>query len=391
MYTYNFDEKIERRNTSCVKHDTLTAHFGTEDVIPMWVADMDFKTAPCVVDAVRARAAHEILGYTFAGDSYYEAICDWQKRRHNWDITRPQIGFIPGVVAGMAYCIKAMTQPGDKILIQSPVYTPFHNLVKRNDRQLVYNSLLNENNRFEIDFEDLEQKLSDGCKMMLLCNPHNPGGRVWEKAELQKVAALCARYGVLVISDEIHADLTLPENVHIPFACVSDEAADNCITLSAPSKAFNMAGLGSSYFIIRNESIRRRFKTYLSASELNNGHVFAFCTTEAAYRYGEGWLSQLLNYLAGNIRLVQDFLTEHLPQVKMMVPQASFLIWLDFRNLHLEQKELVDIMLKQAHVAMNDGETFGVEGRGFMRLNIGTPRDVVLQALEQVKSAIGQI
>lgn len=388
MDTFNFDEEIVRRGTSCVKHDLLSCHFGTENVVPMWVADMDFKTAPCVIDAIKKRVEHEVLGYTFAGDSYYEAICDWQWRRHGWRITPQQIGFLPGIVVGMAYCIKAMTAPGDKILIQSPVYTPFHNLVKKNGRRLVYNSLRNEEGRFQIDFDDLERKLSDGCKMMLLCNPHNPGGRVWEKAELQRIAELCARYGVWVVSDEIHADLTLPGNKHLPFACVSDIAANNSITLSAPSKTFNMPGLGSSYFVVGNESVRRRLKTYLEASELNNGHIFAFCTAEAAYRCGEEWLSQLLDYIAGNVRLVQNFIAEYMPQVKMMVPQASFLIWLDFRNLGMEQSELVDFMLKRAQLAMNDGETFGVEGRGFMRMNVGTTRATVKKVLEQLKNAI---
>lgn len=388
MNIFNFDEKIIRRGTSCVKYDSLNSHFGTENVLPMWVADMDFKTPPCVINAIKKRSEHEVLGYTFAGDSYYEAICDWQWRRHGWCITPQQIGFLPGIVVGIAYCIQALTVPGDKILVQPPVYTPFHNLVKKNGRQLVYNSLRNEGNRFYINFDDLEKKLSDGCKMMLLCNPHNPGGRVWERSELQRIAELCAHYNVLVVSDEIHADLTLPGNKHLPFAGISDAAADNSITLSAPSKAFNMAGLGSSYYVVRNDSIHRKLKAYLDASELNNGHLFAFCTAEAAYREGEEWLSQLLDYIAGNVRLVQDFITAYLPQVKMMVPQASFLIWLDFRDLNMEQPALVDFLLNCARLAMNDGETFGIEGRGFMRMNIGTSMSTVRLALEQLKNAI---
>ena len=390
MSTFNFDEEINRYGTSCVKYDSLDSHFGTKDVLPMWVADMDFKTPPCVINAIKTRAEHPILGYTFADDSYYRAICDWQWRRHGWSITPHQIGFLPGIVVGMAYCIKAMTTPGDKILIQSPVYPPFRNLVEKNGRQVVCNSLHNDGTRFQIDFDDLEKKLSEGCKMMLLCNPHNPGGRIWEREELQQIARLCHRYGVLVVSDEIHADLALPGNKHLPFACVSEEAADNCITLSAPSKTLNMAGLGSSYFIAGNEAVRHKLETYLEASELNNGHLFAFCTAEAAYREGEAWLSQLLDYLAGNVRLVRDFMAEHLPQIKVMVPQASFLVWLDFRALQLEQPALVDFLLKKARLGLNDGLSFGVEGRGFMRMNVGTTRATVGRALAQLKKAIDE-
>lgn len=389
MEKYNFDEEICRRGTSCIKFDALKNSFGKddEDIIPLWVADMDFRTPPFIMEAIRNRCRHEILGYAYAPDEYYETIAGWIKKRHDWSVRREWIGFVPGIVPGLAHCIKAFTSPGDRILIQPPVYPPFHHLIENNGRQLVFNPLKLEDGQFSMDFQDLESQLKSGCKMMILCNPHNPGGRVWNLQELKTLAKLCARYDTIVVSDEIHADLALPGYKHVPFGVVSG----NSISLMAPSKTFNMAGLGSSYYIIPDDTIRARFNDFLSASELNNGHLFAFCTTQVAYERGEEWLSQVCEYIAGNIRFVDDYLKHHIPAIKAVVPQASFLVWLDCRQLGLQPDELGNFFLNEARLALNNGETFGKEGRGFMRLNVGTTRALLKKALERLAAAVNRL
>lgn len=385
--TYQFDRTIDRRGTGAVKTDSLKERFGRDDLIPLWIADMDFETPACVVETIRKRCDHALLGYTKPLDSYYEAILRWIDRRYGMsDVSCDEIGFVSGIVPALAFCIKAFTHDGDRIMIQSPVYPPFHNLTINNHRTLICNSLRIEQGRYEIDFDDFESKLKE-VKLFILCNPHNPGGRVWTREELQRMAELCYRHGVLVISDEIHADLTLYGRRHIPFASVSDEARNNSITLMAPSKTFNMAGLSSSYYIIFNVAVRELFKNYLADSELANGHLFAFCAAETAYNEGEPWLKAVLSYIESNVDYVCSFLDERLPQIKAMRPDASFLLWLDCRAMGLNQAQLVDFFVNKARLALNDGALFGKEGVGYMRMNIACPRTVLEQALTQLEEA----
>jgi len=384
MITYNFDEIIPRRGTSCVKHDMLNEVFGTDDVLPMWVADMDFKTPDFIVDAVRNRCNHEVFGYTFAPDTYKMAVLNWMREHYHIETRWKHIHFIPGIVQGIAFVLQAFTNPGDKVLITTPVYPPFINVPHRSGRVFVSSPLKTVNGRFVIDYNDLEEKAKD-CKVMILANPHNPGGTVWTKEELQKIAEICYRQHVLVIADEIHADLTLPGFTHTSFSTVSEEALHNSITFIAPSKTFNMAGLASSVCYVPDADIKKQFFGFLDANELSLGTLFAYVAAEAAFAHGDPWRRQLLDYLVGNINFTEQYLQENMPEIKMMRPEASFLLWMDFRAWNLPHKELVDLLVKKAKVGLNSGLDYGPEGEGFMRMNIGTPRANVLEALERIK------
>ena len=384
MITYNFDEIIPRRGTSCVKHDMLNEVFGTDDVLPMWVADMDFKTPDFIVDAVRNRCNHEVFGYTFAPDTYKMAVLNWMREHYHIETRWKHIHFIPGIVQGIAFVLQAFTQPGDKVLITTPVYPPFINVPHRSGRVFVSSPLKTVNGRFAIDYNDLEEK-AKGCKVMILANPHNPGGTVWSKEELQKIAAICYRQKVLVIADEIHADLTLPGFTHTSFSTVSEEALHNSITFIAPSKTFNMAGLASSVCYVPDADIKKQFFGFLDANELSLGTLFAYVAAEAAFAHGNEWRLQLLDYLQQNIDFAEHYLQQNMLEIKMMRPEASFLLWLDFRAWNLPHKELVDLLVKKAKVGLNSGLDYGPEGEGFMRMNIGTPRANVQEALERIK------
>lgn len=384
MITYNFDEIIPRRGTSCVKHDMLNEVFGTDDVLPMWVADMDFKTPDFIVDAVRNRCNHEVFGYTFAPDTYKMAVLNWMREHYHIETRWKHNHFIPGIVQGIAFVLQAFTNPGDKVLITTPVYPPFINVPHRSGRVFVSSPLKTVNGRFVIDYNDLEEKAKD-CKVMILANPHNPGGTVWTKEELQKIAEICYRQHVLVIADEIHADLTLPGFTHTSFSTVSEEALHNSITFIAPSKTFNMAGLASSVCYVPDADIKKQFFGFLDANELSLGTLFAYVAAEAAFAHGDPWRRQLLDYLVGNINFTEQYLQENMPEIKMMRPEASFLLWMDFRAWNLPHKELVDLLVKKAKVGLNSGLDYGPEGEGFMRMNIGTPRANVLEALERIK------
>lgn len=386
---YNFDEIVPRRGTSCVKHDMLNEVFGTSDVLPMWVADMDFRTPDFIVNAVKDRCNHEVFGYTFAPESYKMSVLNWLQRRYDIATKWKNIHFIPGIVQGVAFVLQAFTNPGDKVLITTPVYPPFINVPHRSGRVFVSSSLKVENGRFTFDYTDLEEK-AKGCKVMILVNPHNPGGTVWTREELQQVAAICKRQGVLVISDEIHADLTLPGHKHTSFTTVSEEAFHNSITFIAPSKTFNMAGLASSICYVPDPEIKKQFFAFLDANELSLGTLFAYVAADAAFAQGAPWLEQLLPYLQGNIDFVEQYLNDYLPEIKMMKPEASFLIWMDFRALGMSHKELVDFLISKAKVGLNSGLDYGPEGEGFMRLNIGTARATVKETLDRIKAALGR-
>ena len=385
---YNFDELIDRRNTGAVKTDLCKKMFGTNDLIPLWVADMDFRTPDFIIDAINNRCKHPILGYTVPDEEYFNSIIRWIDARHGWKLERNWLGFLPGIVPGLAFAVNALTQTGDQIIIQPPVYPPFIQVPSKNGRELIYNPLKVVEGRFEMDLKDLEYKITDRTRMFILCNPHNPGGRTWDADTLIKVAEICHKHGVLVVSDEIHSDMALPGNVHTPFASVSELAEQNSITYMAPSKTFNMAGLVSSSYIIPNSEIRKKFSDFMDNSELANGNIFAYVAAQAAYEKGTEWLSEMISYIQGNVDYIVEFLEKNIPQIKPMIPQASFLIWLDCAGLEMNSHQLQEFMVKEARLGLNKGTTFGPGGEQHLRLNIGCSREVLKQAMEQLKSAI---
>lgn len=387
---YNFDEVVCRKHTDALKLEALAPRWGRTDLLPMWVADMDFKTPPFIVEVMKKRMECEVFGYTAKPESWYEAIISWQKRRHKWTITKEMISFVPGVVPALAMAVQAFTQPGEKMMIQQPVYNPFAQVIRNNHRELVNCPLELKDGQYHINFKLFEKKIK-GCKLFLFCHPHNPGGRVWTREELKKVATICAQNNVIIVADEIHADLTLLPYEHIPFASVSEEAKQNSVVFASPSKAFNMAGLATSYAVIANPTLRRRFESYVEGNELAAGNVFAFNTVVAAYNKGEEWLQQMLTYVQGNIDEVVSYIKENIPQLKVIIPQASYLVFIDFSALQLNQKDIVALCTNRAHLALNDGSIYGEEGNGYMRINLACPRSVVRQALAQLKDAITSI
>ena len=383
---YNFDEVIDRRGTSAIKVEGVKEIWGRDDLLPLWIADMDFATAPFVTEAIRCRLENPVLGYTAKPDSYYQAIINWNKNRYGLEVEKEMIHFVPGIVPGLGMALNTFTQPGDKVMIQPPVYGPFHWLNERNDRTLVTHPLKLVDGTYRMDMEAFREQVK-GCKVFILCNPHNPGGIVWTEEELNEVAEICYEEGVLVFSDEIHADLTLPPHKHRPFAMVSEKARMNSVTFMSPSKAFNMPGLTASHALVFNSKLRRKFHAFLESCEFDLGHVFAFLAVEAAYSNGTEWLDQCLAYIQGNIDYVDAFTREHTPKIKVIRPQASFLVWLDCREMGLTQEALVDFFVDKAHLALNDGTAFGQEGTGFMRLNVATSRTVLEQAMKQLAEA----
>ena len=387
---YNFDEVVCRKHTDALKLEALAPRWGRTDLLPMWAADMDFKTPPFIVEVMIKRMECEVFGYTVKPESWYEAIISWQKRRHKWTITKEMISFVPGVVPALAMAVQAFTQRGEKVMIQQPVYNPFAQVIRNNHRELVNCPLELKDGQYYINFKLFEKKIK-GCKLFLFCHPHNPGGRVWTREELKKVATICAQNNVIIVADEIHADLTLLPYEHIPFASVSEEAKQNSVVFASPSKAFNMAGLATSYAVIANPTLRRRFESYVEGNELAAGNVFAFNTVVAAYNKGEEWLQQMLTYVQGNIDEVVSYIKENIPQLKVIIPQASYLVFIDFSALQLNQKDIVALCTNRAHLALNDGSIYGEEGNGYMRINLACPRSVVRQALAQLKDAITSI
>lgn len=387
---YNFDEIIPRKNSDCLKYDKLQEMFGTDDALSMWIADMDFRTPPFVIEALRHRLDHEVLGYTFCSPQWKPAIQNWVSRHYGWDVKEEEIGFVGGIVPAISFAVQCFTAPGDKILIQPPVYHPYHHVVKDLGRTLVYNPLRLVDGQYEIDFEDFENKIV-GCKLFLLCNPHNPGGRIWNADELVRIADICAKNGVIVISDEIHCDMALTGYKHTVFATVSETAAQNSVTLMAASKTFNIAGLKSSYHIIHNKALRKQYSEYLTRSELDTAHLFATTAVAVAYNEGDEWLAQMLQYVEENIAFLDKYLKENMPKISFIRPQASYLVFLDARELGMPQERLVEFFLKEAKVAMNDGTMFGQEGAGFMRMNLGCPRATLEQALKQIKAAYDRL
>ena len=386
---YNFDEVIDRRGTDSVKWDGMKNTWGRDDLTALWVADMDFRTPPFVMDALRRRLEHEVLGYTMACKEWSASICNWLQKHYQWTVKDEELTFVPGIVRGQALALLCFTQPGDRVLVMTPVYHPFFLVTERLGRQAVRSSLDLRDGHYHIDFDRLRRDVQ-GCKALILCNPHNPGGRVWTVEELQQIAAICHESGTLVISDEIHADLTLPPYKHHPFSTVSEEAARHSLTFMAPSKSFNMPGLQSSYAVIQDDDIRRRFQAFMEAGEFSEGHLLAYIGCAAAYTYGEEWLAQVLDYIKGNIDFTEHYLKEHIPAIGMICPQASYLVFLDCRALGLKQEALERLFADKAGLALNTGTMFGKEGEGFMRLNVGCPRSQLVRALRQLEVAVNQ-
>lgn len=386
---YDFDEWVDRRGTDAVKLEKLKVLFGRDDLIPLWVADMDFKSPPAITEALMARVRHGLFGYTVASDEYLDSIVGWLDRRHHWPVRKEFINFVPGVVKGFAFAIDEFTEKGDGVIIQPPVYHPFRIVTESLGRTVVNNPLVLDGGRYRMDLKNLKQIASSGdCKMMILCNPHNPGGVAWHPDELAELADICHEHGIFVVSDEIHADLALPGHLHTPFATVSKQAEDISLTLMAPSKTFNIAGIVSSFAVIPKKSIRNRYLAYLEPRELQQGTLFAYTATMAAYNECEEWLDQMLEYVQGNVDYIDDFLKEYVPEIKVIRPEASFLVWLDCRDLKLPQQELVRLFVDKAHLALNDGAMFGSGGEGFMRLNVGSPRSIIEKALNNLKIAV---
>ena len=385
---YDFDKYIERRGSGALKFDALSQWYGDENLLPMWVADMDFATPDFIVDALKERLEHPIFGYTVEPERYRSAICNWILARHQWKIEQPWISYIPGIVKGIAMAINALLKPGDKIIIQPPVYHPFRNVAQHCGCQVVENPLRERaDGGYEMDFEHLE-RVAAGCKMVILANPHNPIGILWSRETLVRLAEICNRHGIIVISDEIHCDMALWGGKHIPFASVSSAAADCSITFGAPSKTFNIAGIVASYAIVPNDSLREKFFGWMEGNELNHPDIFAPIATIAAFENGEKWREQMIEYVEGNILLVEQFCKEYIPQIVPIRPEASFLVWLDCRGLNMSHSEVVSLFTDGAKLALNEGAMFGEQGSGFMRLNVGTTRANLLAALERLKSAV---
>lgn len=388
---YDFDSAIERRGTSSVKWDYLEKTFGNKEVIPMWVADMDFTAPQPVIDAVVERAKHGVYGYTEKPASFYSSAVQWMKKRHGWNISSDWITVCPGVVPALNLCVQAFTKPGDKVLLQSPVYPPFFASIRNNDRVLVNSPLRLIDNKYVMDFADLEAKLADGVKAMILCSPHNPVGRVWSREELDKVGSLCVKYDVLLISDEIHSDLIYKNYKHTPTASLSPEIAERTITCLAPSKTFNIAGFATSLAVISNKELRDKFNGYLAQLGFDSTNLFGITALEAAYNYGEEWLDQALVYLEGNLDFLMNFLAEKLPKIKVSRPEGTYLVWLDCRDLGMNQKELVSFLIHKANVGLNDGTAFGADGEGFMRMNIACTRGTLEEGLKRIEKAVNNL
>ncbi len=393
MQIYDFDKPVDRRGTGSLKYDALQDRYGDPGLLPLWVADMDFETPPFITDALRRRLDHSLFGYTVEPPEYFDSIIKWIYDRHGWNVKRDWLSFIPGVVKGIGMAVNVFVKEDEKVIIQPPVYHPFRLTPLGNKRKVVMNPLKrNSDGTYSMDFDNLAAVADDKCRMLILSNPHNPAGIVWDRDTLARLARFCHSRNIIVISDEIHCDMALWGNRHIPFATVSEEAAACSITFGAPSKTFNIAGIVSSYSIIPDDRLRARFHEWLAANEFNEPTLFAPIATIAAFsQEGEQWRNQMLRYVEGNIGFIADYCHENIPEIVPLRPQASFLVWLDCRRLGLDHDGLTSLFVKEAGLALNDGEMFGPGGEGFMRLNAATRRAVLEEALDRLRSAVGRI
>lgn len=386
----DFDHIYPRVDTDSVKWDSIKTTYGKDGLVPLWVADMDFMAPPPVIDALSDYTKRGLFGYSLVPDALYQAIFDWEKTHYGYSLEKEDILFSPGVVPSIGVAIQAYTQPGDSILIHDPVYHPFANMVKANERNLVTSPLGIKDGHFVMDLTDMEAKIKNNqVKMLILCNPHNPGGRVWTKAELIACGLLCQQYGVLVVSDEIHQDLVFAPYEHHSFHTLAPDFADFSIILTAATKTFNLAAVKLSMVYIKNKELRAAFQKVQSTTEQNTINTFGYVATQAAYEKGEPWRQDLLTYLAENSRYTEAFFKEHLPQVKVMAPEGTYLMWLDFRAYDLSPKALEDKLVQEAGVVLNNGAIFGNGGRGFMRLNLACPRETLAEGLERIRKIFG--
>ena len=389
MGQYDFDRIIERRGTGALKTDALQQRYGKAELQPLWVADMDFATPPFIVDALKKRMEHPIFGYTVEPDDFWPCVQDWILEHHGWKVEREWLTYIPGIVKGIGMAINAFLAPDEKVIIQPPVYHPFRLVPQGNGREVVYNPLReNPDGSYSMDFKNLEQVCDDKCRMLILSNPHNPAGILWDKDTLARLARFCHSRGIIVISDEIHCDMALWGGRHIPFASSCEQAAQCSITFGSPSKTFNIAGIVSSYAIVPEQELREKFYGYLSANEYNDPPIFSPIATIAAFRNGEQWRKEMLEYVEGNILALEQYCRQYIPEIKPLRPQASFLVWLDCRALGLAHEQLVSLFVDKAGLALNDGEMFGQGGQGFLRMNVACPRSQLLRALDSLGRAI---
>lgn len=383
---YSFDKIIDRESSGAIKYDARNQYFQKEDVIPMWIADMDFPCPPFVIEALQKRLEHPVLGYTLREDGFYHSIFFWLKNRHHWTVEKDWIVFSPGLVPAISMAVLAFTNPGDKIIIQPPVYPPFFWCITNHKRKIVENPLINDNGYYRMDFDDLEKKASNGAKMLILCSPHNPVGRVWTEEELRELIRICKKYNILIISDEIHADLVFSPAIHLPLPLVAD-GYDRIITCMAPSKTFNLAGLSTSAVIITDEKIRKEFVHIMETIHVGMGNIFGFVALEAAYLNGNEWLNELILYLARNIDFVSEFLARETPLIKFTRPESTYLLWLDCRDMGLTDKELTDFFIHKAGIGPSPGSIFGKQGEGFQRINVASPLSVIEKAMKQLATA----
>jgi len=388
---WNFDEPAGREGTDCIKYDRREEIFGVKNIIPMWVADMDFKTPDFVVQSLQKRLGHEIYGYSYRPTEYFQSITDWIKSRHNWTIEKDWISFSPGIVPALNFCTLAFTQTGDNIIVQPPVYFPFFSAAESHGRNLKYNRLIEAEGKWNMDFNSLISGIDSNTKMIIISNPHNPVGRVWTPEELANLADICLKHNILMISDEIHCDLVLPGFTHTPLASLSEKIAENTVTLIAPSKTFNLAGLSTSSVIISNPVLRKSFNRVVDNLHVGSGNIFGNIASAAAYTNGHKWVDALLDYIDHNIEFVMDYCREMIPEIIPVQPEATYMIWLDCRQFGMTGKELQSFFVNKAGIGMNEGSTFGPGGEGFMRMNVGTTHQTVRKALEQIEKAVSAI
>lgn len=384
---YNFDEIIDRSGTGCAKYDERARKFGTSDVIPLWVADMDFRTAQPIIDACTAKAKEGIWGYTTRPDSYFEAVQQWERRRKGWTPDTGLMSWSLGVVPALSAIVKLFSKDGDKVLIQTPVYSEFYEVAETWGREVVESPLIEKDGTWSVDFEDFAKKVKQ-CRIFLLCNPQNPVGRVWEAEELRKMAQLCLESGTLLVSDEIHSDLIFHGKHHTPTASLSSEIAANTITCLSATKTFNLAGLQASTTVFPNKDMKRVFDEFWGHLDISRNNTFSCVAMEAAYREGEEWLEQLLPYVSANFDYIRDFCAKNIPQIKPNLPDATYLMWLDCRELGMTNEELRSFFIHKAFLGLNEGHTFGRSLSGFMRLNAACPRSTLEKAMHQLKSAV---
>ncbi|MCJ7843428.1 pyridoxal phosphate-dependent aminotransferase [Lederbergia sp. NSJ-179] len=386
---YKLNEKVNRKNTSSLKWDGMQPAFGSNELLPMWVADMDFSPPTPVIDAIKERVDHGVFGYTIANGKTAEAIIQWTAKRHGWEIQPEWILYSPGVVPSIGMAIQAFTDVGDKVLLQSPVYTPFFNMITNNMREVVNSPLKLVDGHYEIDFADFEEKLKSGVKLFLLCSPHNPGGRVWRKQELIKIAELCKQYGVKIAADEIHADVIFAPHTHLPLASIDPSYMDFVATFMAPSKTFNLAGLQASFMVVPNKELRKKLMAIQQMQGLTSLNTFGMIAMEAAYSHGEQWLEDCIAYIQENIDLIKKEIAHSLPDLEVMIPEGSYLVWIDCRKTGLNDEELREALLKKAKLAVNFGHSYGKGGEGFIRINPACHRSIVEEGLERLKIAFG--